>query len=181
MAEANYLVLTQESDKYYVPLAEFFDKKKQDTLVSETNIKSLKDDTMTKTTAKSLLGADSVNFKTINGNSIFGTGNIVIEGGGSSVTVDDTLSTTSTNPVQNKIITDALNNKQDIIGTTDSSDQSFNFIPNITKIATPENELTLYGSMGLNLVANSGAVTVNDEHYTQVWDFTEEAIKITFK
>lgn len=34
-------------------------------------------------------------------------------GGGGSVTVDSALSTTSTNPVQNKVITSALNNKAD--------------------------------------------------------------------
>ena len=34
-------------------------------------------------------------------------------GGGGTITVDDFLSTTSTNPVQNKVITNALNDKQD--------------------------------------------------------------------
>ena len=34
-------------------------------------------------------------------------------GGGGSVTVDSTLSTTSQNPVQNRVITDALNEKAD--------------------------------------------------------------------
>ena len=34
-------------------------------------------------------------------------------GGGGSIVVDDTLSTTSTNPVENRVITNALNNKQD--------------------------------------------------------------------
>ena len=60
---------------------------KQDTLVSGTNI------------------------KTINGESILGTGDITI--GGSSVEVDDTLSTTSENPVQNKVITKRLNSIDD--------------------------------------------------------------------
>ena len=59
---------------------------KQDTLVSGTNI------------------------KTINGNSLLGSGNIEIQGG-STIDVDDSLSTTSTNPVQNRVITDALNGK----------------------------------------------------------------------
>lgn len=36
---------------------------------------------------------------------------LVVPGGGSSVTVDDALSTTSENPVQNKVVTAALNNK----------------------------------------------------------------------
>ena len=59
---------------------------KQDTLVSATNI------------------------KTINGNSLLGSGNIEIQGG-STIAVDDSLSTTSTNPVQNRVITEALNGK----------------------------------------------------------------------
>ena len=59
---------------------------KQDTLVSGTNI------------------------KTINGNSLLVSGNIEIQGG-STIAVDSSLSTTSTNPVQNKVITEALNGK----------------------------------------------------------------------
>ena len=50
------------------------------------------------------------NIKTINGNSILGEGNITIESG-SQITVDSELSTSSENPVQNKVITGALNNK----------------------------------------------------------------------
>ena len=53
------------------------------------------------------------NIKTINGNSLLGSGNLEIQGGGSSITVDDTLSTTSTNPIQNKVITEKINTKQD--------------------------------------------------------------------
>ena len=60
---------------------------KQDTLVSGTNI------------------------KTVNGESILGEGNIEISGGGT-ITVDAELSETSENPVQNKVITAALNGKQ---------------------------------------------------------------------
>ena len=47
----------------------------------------------------------------INGNTISCT----VSGGGSSVTVDSALSGTSTNPVQNKVIYTALQNKQDKI------------------------------------------------------------------
>lgn len=50
------------------------------------------------------------NIKTINGNSLLGSGNITINTSG---TIDSALSTTSTNPVQNKVITNALSNKQD--------------------------------------------------------------------
>lgn len=96
MAESNYLHITQEDSEYYVPLAAFFDSKKQDTLVSGTNI------------------------KTINNQSLLGSGNIDISGGGGTITVDAELSETSTNPVQNKIITGALSNKQNKITLSDT-------------------------------------------------------------
>ena len=51
--------------------------------------------------------------KTINGQVISGTGNIEIETSGSPITVDSELSLISTNPVQNKVITEALNDKLD--------------------------------------------------------------------
>ena len=60
--------------------------KKQDNLVSGTNI------------------------KTINGNSILGSGNLEI----SQITVDDALSDTSTNPVQNKVVKSALDSKLEV-------------------------------------------------------------------
>lgn len=68
------------------------------------------------------------NIKTINGQSILGSGNITIEGGsgGSTITVDDTLSDTSTNPVQNKAVTTAINSKQDTI--TDTTDLTLKHI-----------------------------------------------------
>lgn len=50
------------------------------------------------------------NIKTVNGQSILGEGNIEISGG-ETITVDTELSGTSENPVQNKIITAALNDK----------------------------------------------------------------------
>lgn len=59
------------------------------------------------------------NIKTVNGNSLLGGGNIEISTGGT-ITVDSALSTTSENPVQNKVITTTLNGKQDnlVSGTT---------------------------------------------------------------
>ena len=49
------------------------------------------------------------NIKTINDQSILGSGNISIES--TSITVDSALSTTSENPVQNKVVTKALQTK----------------------------------------------------------------------
>ena len=56
-------------------------------------------------------------FKTINNQSITGTGNITIptSGTGTSITVDSALSSTSTNPVQNKIIKSELDKKANSI------------------------------------------------------------------
>lgn len=54
------------------------------------------------------------NIATVNGKSLLEGGDIVIkggEGGGSNITVDSALSTTSTNPVQNAVITTELNKK----------------------------------------------------------------------
>lgn len=70
---------------------------KQDTLVSGTNI------------------------KTINGNSILGEGDITVSGGG---TVDDALSTTSENPVQNKVLTDILQGNQVALGQGSAADNN---------------------------------------------------------
>ena len=72
------------------------------------------------------------NIKTINNTSLLGSGNINIQGGGT-VTVDDSLSTTSTNPVQNKVITGALNGKANSSHThTKSEITDFPSIPSKT-------------------------------------------------
>ena len=70
------------------------------------------------------------NIKTVNGQSILGNGNIDITGGGT-ITVDSELSSTSENPVQNKVITTALNGKQDAGDYALKSE-----IPDISTLAT---------------------------------------------
>lgn len=70
------------------------DSEKQDTLISGENI------------------------KTINGQSILGNGDIEITG---NVTVDSELSTSSNNPVQNKIITNAINEINATIGNINNT------------------------------------------------------------
>lgn len=72
------------------------------------------------------------NIKTINGESILGEGNIEIQGGGT-ITVDSELSTTSENPVQNKVITNAINGKQDAGDYALKSE-----IPDTSELATKE-------------------------------------------
>lgn len=57
-------------------------------------------------------------FKTVNGQEITGEGNIEIQGGGS-VTVDEVLSETSVNPVQNKVITEKINAMNELLAQLD--------------------------------------------------------------
>lgn len=58
-------------------------------------------------------------FKTINNQKITGEGNIEIQGGGSSVTVDDALNAESVNPVQNKVITEKINAINELLAQLD--------------------------------------------------------------
>ena len=77
--------------------------------------------------------------KTINGYAISGTGNIEITASGGSVSVDSELSLESTNPVENKVITEALNDKLDASAYTpvDLSDYvTFDDLPDLTDYAT---------------------------------------------
>lgn len=71
--------------------------------------------------------------KTINGNVISGTGNIVIEASGTPITVDEALSLISTNPVENKVITEALNDKLDASAYTPTDLSNY-----YTKLQTDE-------------------------------------------
>lgn len=109
--------------------------KKQNTLVSGTNIKSIKDDKTT--TPQSLLGSGSFSFKTINGETLLGSGNISISTGGT-ITIDDALSATSTNPVQNKVVNSALLAKQDTIKNTD--------VLTIAGLRASNNSMTLFNN-----------------------------------
>ena len=93
-------------------------KAKQNTLVSGTNIKTVN--------STSLLGSGNVavqptlvsgtNIKTVNNVSLLGSGNLSIP----VITVDSTLSSSSTNPVQNKVIYDAIGNVETVLQTLNS-------------------------------------------------------------
>lgn len=106
------IIATKEDLADYQPVGDYATKaelaSKQDTLVSGTNI------------------------KTINGQTLLGEGNIAIQGGGT-ITVDSELSTTSENPVQNKVITNAINGKQDAGDYALKSE-----IPDTSELATKE-------------------------------------------
>lgn len=106
------IIATKEDLADYQPVGDYATKtelaSKQDTLVSGTNI------------------------KTVNGQSLLGNGNIEIQGGGT-ITVDSALSPTSENPVQNKVITNAINGKQDAGDYALKSE-----IPDTSELATKE-------------------------------------------
>lgn len=100
---------TVSADTYYIitdaqagDLTNYYTKTEVDNAITAAT--STKQDTL----------VSGTNIKTINNTSILGSGNIDIQGGGS-ITVDTELSTTSENPVQNKVVTAALNGKGDTL------------------------------------------------------------------
>jgi len=129
---------------------------KQDTLVSGTTI------------------------KTVNGNSLLGTGDITISSSGT-ISVDTELSTTSTNPVQNKVITNAVNTKQDTL----VSGTSIKTINNNSLLGS--GNITIEGSSGtsdytaltnkpsINSIELSGNKTLSDLNIASVQSVTDEA------
>lgn len=106
------------------------------------------------------------NIKTINNTSLLGSGNISIQGGGS-VTVDSALSTTSENPVQNKVITGALNGKADTSSlSTVATSGSYNDLSNKPNIPTAISDLTndsdfIETSSTTGLIKNDGSIDTN--------------------
>lgn len=128
------IIATKEDLADYQPVGDYATKTelagKQDTLVSGTNI------------------------KTINGQTLLGEGNIEIQGGGT-ITVDSELSTTSENPVQNKVITNAINGKQDAGDYALKSE-----IPDTSELATKEElaaklDIATYNSEKANFALKS--------------------------
>lgn len=97
------------------------------------------------------------NIKTVNGNSLLGSGNISISGSG---TVDSSLSTTSTNPVQNKVINTALTNKVD---KSDGANQM--------------TDSNAYTSLGTS--ANSTQKTINNAIDTEINSINNSITNIT--
>ena len=105
-----------------------------------------------------------VNIKTINNQSILGSGNISIEGGGgSTIVVDDALSDTSENPVQNKVITTRVTSiESSLASKANASD-----IP--TKVSQLENDSTYQTKANLDTALANYATTseVNSKNTLQ--------------
>ena len=103
------------------------------------------------------------NIKTINNQSILGSGNISIEGGGSAVVVDNALSDTSENPVQNKVITARVTSiESSLASKANASD-----IP--TKVSQLENDSTYQTKANLDTALADYAKTsdVNSKNTLQ--------------
>ncbi len=118
----------------------YFDKsdytnsiKKQDTLVSGENI------------------------KTINGQSILGSGNIEITTQGT-IVIDDELSNDSTNPVQNKIVYEALQNKL----TEETANSLYQPILSANQLASLNTDHSKYLTEHQSLVGYATEVYVNN-------------------
>lgn len=79
-------------------------------------------------------------------------------GGGSSVTVDSALSSTSENPVQNKVINSALNGKQPTI--TSSDPLSASLVSGLSTVATSGSYSDLSNKPTIPAAANNGTLTI---------------------
>lgn len=79
-------------------------------------------------------------------------------GGGSSVTVDSALSSTSENPVQNKVINSALNEKQATI--TSSNPLSASLVSGLSTVATSGSYSDLSNKPTIPAAANNGTLTI---------------------
>lgn len=95
-------------------------------------------------------------FKTINNQSITGTGNIDIPTGGTgtSITVDTALSSTSVNPVQNKVVKAELDKKAN---TTDLGVKKVTHTASDTNVTINSGEYHVFPTMS-NLTITLGAV-----------------------
>ena len=102
------------------------------------------------------------NIKTVNNQSLLGSGNISIEGGGT-ITVDDALSDTSENPVQNKVITARVTS----IESSLESKANASDIP--TKVSQLENDSTYQTKANLDTALADYAKTsdVNSKNALQ--------------
>ena len=118
------------------------------------------------------------NIKTVNNQSLLGSGNISIEGGGSAVVVDNALSNTSENPVQNKVITTRVTSiESSLASKANASD-----IP--TKVSQLENDSTYQTKANLDTALADYAKTsdVNSKNALQdedIQDLTDAVATLT--
>lgn len=119
--------------------------------------------------AKQDLLVSGTNIKTINGNSILGSGNIVVEGGGASVSIDnDTETAVLSTGSADTPTTQGISFK----GTTPSGTKIPIPIFDVPAIKSPSNK-------SLTLSSDSD-IPVNTTNYSISWDTASQAIKIVF-
>ena len=140
LTQAQYDALTtKDPNTFYIitdaqggDLSDYYTKSETDDLLDEkldvtaytpTDLSNYytKSETSSSTQISTALNAkqntlvSGTNIKTINNQSILGSGNIEVQGG--SVTVDTELSSTSENPVQNKVIYAAIGNIESLLAS----------------------------------------------------------------
>lgn len=115
-------------------------------------------------------------FKTINNQSITGTGNIDIQTGGTgtSITVDSALSATSTNPVQNKVIKTELDKKAN---NTDLGIKKVTHTASDTNVTINSGEYHVFPTMA-SLTITLGAVGT-DKMFICGFEFTSGSTPTT--
>lgn len=100
------------------------------------------------------ISTEQVKTKTVNGESIWGDGNIVIP-------VDSSFSTTSTNPVQNKVLTAVLTEKADKYEISDLR-QTVNNKAEISQLENKQDKLIAGANIKIenNIISASSAITL---------------------
>lgn len=179
LTQAQYDALeTKEPNTYYVitdataaDMTNYYDKTETDDLLdakADTATTYTKTEVDTALATKQATLVSGTNIKTINNESILGEGNITIQGGGS-VTVDDALSTTSENPVQNKVIANVLSAHYYATKTNNSvynnpfgkksSNGCVGFSLGFTNIVNPNDSST--GGLWVSKINNKNIIDVN--------------------
>ena len=140
----------------------FYDKTETDTLVNA------KQDTL----------VSGTNIKTINNNSLLGSGNISISAGG---TVDTALDTTSTNPVQNQAIANAIDDLETNVTSLNNSITNFLDNNTFTLFWTDNSNSFMYVNKAIgigflhfnkNVTVNANAnLTIKDVYSTSATEF----------
>lgn len=157
----------------------FYTKSEIDSMIADivvpTRLSQLAEDDshMTVTKAqKTKIDTVPTQFKTINNQSITGTGNIDIptSGTGTSITVDTALSNTSTNPVQNKVIKTELDKKAN---TTDLGVKKVTHTASDTNVTINSGEYHVFPTM-TSLTITPGAVGT-DKMFICGFEFTSGA------
>ena len=104
------------------------------------------------------------------------------------VKVDSALSSSSTNPVQNKVINSALGNKIATTGDASNTTVAFTEATAMAELATGEKMSTLFGKLKLtvknvisilNLLGNTDISSISDGTVTGILSFLKSSLDTT--